>query len=166
VADQENFLEFLKETSKKNVKKIESKPSLDSKKSGKNLSKILSKDLKNIILAGNKLSAGSAITGSSNPQDDSFSPEFRNYFGRIPDLVRKNWKLPSYLAKDQFRCRIRLYIQPSGEVIKAEILESSQSKEYDERAVRSVYASSPFPALPSGSEHHGKQVTIVLVFPL
>lgn len=165
VSEQENLFDFLKEVSKQKVKKIENRKNKDQGNKKSSLSKQLSKDLKNIILAGNKLSDGVALYGD-NTNDNEVPVEFRNYLSRLPDIVRKFWKLPSYLKETEYRCRIRLFLNPGGSLIKAEIFESSGNREFDERALGSVYNSAPFPPLPKGAEKMGSSGNIVLGFPL
>lgn len=122
-----------------------------------------STDLKNLVLAGNKLSKGVAIYGDGATGDLT---AFQLYAGRLPDLVRPHWRLPSFLMEKNLKCRIRVWIALNGEVTKAEVYQSSGESEYDQRAIEAVKAASPFPALSEEFGKRGQNGDIALGFPL
>ncbi|GAB4024358.1 MAG: hypothetical protein Fur0010_27650 [Bdellovibrio sp.] len=122
----------------------------------------LKNSLKDLVLAGNRLSEGSALTGRRGG-----SGEMANaYLGKLPEHVRPFWKLPSFLLNKDLRCRIRVFLSPNGGILNAVVLESSGDKEYDKRALDAVKASSPFPPLPQELVSSGTKGEIVLGFPL
>ncbi|MAX67699.1 MAG: TonB family protein [Bacteriovoracaceae bacterium] len=125
--------------------------------------KIDKRALKKLILEGNKVSQGSSITGEELIESQK---EFVRYIQALPDKVRPNWKLPTYLIEKNLRCRIRIFIASDGKVVKTEILESSGDEEYDQKALSAIKQSSP---LPKPSSNILKEVTsgqVVLGFPL
>lgn len=120
--------------------------------------------LRKIILEGNKVSQGSSATGDSIAQANA---AFVSYVQSLPDRVRPNWKLPSYLKdNEKLRCRIRIFLDPSGKIIKTQVVESSGDSEFDSKALDAVRKSSPLPK-PS-QEFMSKAIggNITLGFPL
>ncbi len=148
-----SFLNSLSDYAKKDVKK-------DTKK-GKNDGKS-NENLKALALEGNRISQGSALTGDYSDEQNS---EFGSYVQTLPGTIRPYWKLPSHLLEKNLRCRIRIYLNTNGSLIKTELVESSGDPEFDERAVRAIKQSN----FPQPSETVGKRLTnsgIILGFPL
>ncbi|MGE3610536.1 MAG: TonB family protein [Bacteriovoracaceae bacterium] len=138
--------------------KVSPKESSKGSQSGKG-----SKNLDSLILEGNRLSKGTALVGDYSDQANS---EFANYVQTLPELIRSHWKLPSYLLDKNLRCRIRIYLSMSGQLIKIEMQESSGQVEFDTRAEKAIRDASPF---PKPSEVVGARLTssgIILGFPL
>ena len=103
------------------------------------------KALDSLILEGNRLSKGGALVGEYSDSDNS---ELAQYVQSLPELVRVHFKLPTYLKEQNLRCKVVVFISPSGSVIKTEIRESSGSDEYDARAEKAIRDASPFPKPP------------------
>ncbi|MCM2350091.1 MAG: cell envelope integrity protein TolA [Bacteriovoracaceae bacterium] len=121
------------------------------------------KNLDSLIIEGNRLSKGSALVGDYTDEQNS---EFSAYVQNIPGVIRPFWKLPSYLLEKDLRCRIRIFLSASGELLKLEIFESSGQSEFDARAEKAVRDASPF---PKPSTEVGGRLTnsgIILGFPL
>ncbi len=119
-------------------------------------------NLKALALEGNRLSQGSALTGDYTDEQNS---EFGGYVQTLPGTIRPYWKLPSHLLNKDLRCRIRIYLNSNGSLIKTELIEPSGDPEFDERAVRAIKQSN----FPKPSESVGKRLTtsgIILGFPL
>lgn len=124
---------------------------------------ISNKNFDSLVVEGNRLSKGSALIGDFS--DDPMS-EFAGYVQTIPELVKPNWKLPSYLMDQDLRCRIRIHLGTSGEILKLQVLESSGVHEFDVRAEKAVRTAAPF---PKPSEAVGVRLAssgIILGFPL
>jgi len=139
------------ETSEVEFKKVKKKIDMKSLLSGYSEKKVVQKkqrknlkinNLKNIILEGNKLSQGSSTTGE---MVDETQQDFVRYIQSLPDRVRPNWKLPSYLLEKDLRCRVRIYLAASGKISNMEIFESSGDEEYDQKALIAIKRSSPLP---------------------
>ncbi|MBC7539202.1 MAG: TonB C-terminal domain-containing protein, partial [Bacteriovorax sp.] len=122
-----------------------------------------STNLKNLVMAGNKLNKGTAMYGDGNASDLT---AFQVYASRLPDLVRPHWRLPSFLMEKKLKCRIRVWIALNGDVNRAEVYQSSGDSEYDQRAVEAIKASSPFPRLSEDFGKRGLNGDIALGFPL
>lgn len=121
------------------------------------------KNLDSLIIEGNRLSKGSALVGDYTDEQNS---EFSAYVQNIPGIIRPFWKLPSYLLDKDLRCRIKIYLSASGQLLKLEIQESSGQAEFDARAEKAVRDASPF---PKPSDEVGSRLTnsgIILGFPL
>ncbi|MBT7767329.1 MAG: TonB C-terminal domain-containing protein, partial [Bdellovibrionales bacterium] len=121
------------------------------------------REMKKLLVAGNRLSKGRALVGSATDQTIG---EFASYLGDLPDHVRPFWKLPSYLMDQDLTCRIRIYLSSNGELIKSEIFQSSGNSEFDQKAMRAVSRSNPFPILSSHLGPRALRGDIVLGFPL
>jgi colicin import membrane protein len=119
--------------------------------------------LKNLVLSGNKLSKGTAMYGDGAAGDLT---AFQAYASRLPDLVRPHWKLPSFLMDKNLKCRVRVWLNPNGEVARAVVYQSSGDNEYDQRAVEAVKAAAPFPALKEEFGKRAQNGDILLGFPL
>jgi colicin import membrane protein len=137
--------------------------SLLSSYSKKEISKNKKDGENGIVLAGNKLSKGTALVGESS---DAASSEFAGYVGELPDQIRKFWKIPGYLREQNLKCRIRLFLGLRGQVIKSEVFESSGVQEYDERAMAAISQAGPFSAPSSDVAKRLLSQGIILGFPL
>ena len=162
---KKNFMSMLKNLADRKVKKKKSgkKSSLNNSKRNA-ITGEMRKELKNLIVAGNKISKGSSLTSEFSSKE--VADVFNQYIQSIPDLVRPNWKLPSYLLEKGLQCRIRLFLGPDGNLLKLKIFESSESKEYDKRALNAIRLTAPFPPLNREIIKSGAEGDIILGFPL
>ncbi len=151
-----NFLSKLKEIGSKDLS--DKNKSREKGLNGENSSK-----LKNLVLAGNKLSTGVQIYGSGNSASMTL---FGAYVASIPDRVRPHWRLPSFLMGKNLRCRVRVWLNIDGSVRKAEVYESSGNPDYDQRSVEAVHSASPFPSLKDEFKNRALNGDILLGFPL
>jgi TonB family protein len=148
-----SFLNSLSDYAKKDIKK-------DTKKGSQTGAG--DENLKALVLEGNRLSQGSALTGDYSDEANS---EFGSYVQTLPGAVRQNWKLPSYLLEKDLRCRIKIYLNVNGSLLKTELLESSGAPEFDARAEEAIRKTN----FPKPSEAVGKRLStsgIILGFPL
>ena len=158
-----DFKNMLKQYSqKKRVEKVQ-KQVASKKKSSSSLKQVGKKRLKQLILEGNRLAAGSALTGSGGA---TVMSEFQKYASRFPDWVRPHWNLPGYLIGRNLQCRIRIFVSVTGELIKAEIMDSSGENEYDRKAIASIKSAAPFVPPPESVAAKAVKGNIVLGFPL
>jgi len=126
-------------------------------------SKLSEKELKALVLEGNKISKGEAVVGDSLKESRT---QFAQYASRIPSHVRPFWKLPTYLIDKKLNCRIRVYLSKSGEVLRAEIIKSSGVDDYDSRALKAIKMANPFPAPEEEIVTFLAAGQVVLGFPL
>lgn len=148
---QKSFADMLKEMSKKKI----DKKKMEQLKGMKG-------ELNQLLLAGNKISKGTSTTGVTQEQLNAFS----SYISRLPDHVRRYWRLPGYLANQDLKCRIRVYLSQNGDLIKAQIYEGSGNEEYDRLALQAVRSASPFPEVASEIREQVLAGNILLGFPL
>lgn len=162
-----SFTDLLKDISKKNVEKNKktNSNSSESSKAKKKVSLAVKNEFKELLNAGNIIKKGGALVGE-NTQGDLAVEEFSLYITKLPDLIRPHWKLPSYLIDKGLRCRIRLYLNQVGNVLKTEIFESSGVVEFDEKAIEAIRASAPFPELSNLVQRKALNGEILLGFPL
>lgn len=158
-----NFLEKLKQMSSKKVIVKNEKNERPEKNEDQGLNGEKVTALKKLILAGNKQSSGVAIYGSSK---DSNLTSFGQYISHIPDRVRPYWRLPSFLMNKKLKCRVRIWLNISGEVTRSEIYETSGDDEYDKRALDAVKSASPFQPLKEDFKDRAMDGDIVLGFPI
>lgn len=154
---RQNFLSKLKKIGNKKIK------SEGTQQADKGLYGEKASDLKQLVLAGNKLNKGTAMYGDGNASDMT---AFQLYASRLPDLVRPHWRLPSFLMDKKLKCRIRVWLALNGEVTRAEVYQSSGENEYDQRAIEAVKSTSPFPKLADEFGKRGLNGDILLGFPL
>ena len=158
-----NFKDMLKQYSgKKRVEKAVQQPA-KKKKEALALKRVGKKKLKQLILAGNRLSKGNSLTGDGGREVAS---QFQEYASQFPDWVRPHWNLPAYLFNRNLQCRIRVFISASGELIKVKIVDSSNEEEYDRKAVAAIESASPFPPPPDPVRARAVKGDIILGFPL
>jgi TonB family protein len=146
------------------LQKTESLPTSGQPSKDEGISDKARDQLRSLVAAGNKISEGSSISGAGNSAEQATA--FNGYISQLPELVRPNWRLPSYLMDKNLRCRIRIYLSENGELLKAEIYETSGNEEYDERALKAVRESSPFPPLDNTISSRAVKGQILLGFPL
>jgi colicin import membrane protein len=117
-------------------------------KTKKDFKKLLAqnKNLRSLVLEGNKVSKGTSVVGDTLQQEQTM---FNDYIANLPNIVRPNWKLPTYLLDQELKCRVRVYIAANGKILKTEVFESSGVEEFDRKAIRAVKDSDPLPP-PSG----------------
>jgi colicin import membrane protein len=158
-----SFKDLLNQYAKRNVKATKKGKAKVKKKGKKDLSKRDRKRLRDLILAGNKVSAGVAATGDSSAVNQTV---FNEYASLLPDHVRANWKLPSFLLNQELQCNIRVYISSTGKLISAEIYQSSGNLDYDNKSLTAIKSSSPYPLPPSEIRKRVSRGEIILGFPL
>lgn len=158
---RKDFLNKLQKISKKEVAQPKKPAKEKAKESG--LGGAAESALKNLVLSGNKLSKGTAITGDGS---GAALTAFQEYASRIPDFVRPHWTLPSYLLDKELQCRIRVWLNNSGEVVRTSVYQSSGDTEYDQRAISAVKSASPFPELKQEYGQRAQNGDILLGFPL
>lgn len=149
-----SFMNLISDYSSKKVAKKENKKG---EKAGS------TQKLDSLILEGNRLSKGSALVGEYTDQENS---EFAAYVQSLPDLIRNFWKLPSYLKDQGLKCRVRIFLSQSGEILKLEIHESSGQSEFDARAEKAVREAAPFPAASDKVAARLTNSGIILGFPI
>ena len=121
------------------------------------------KDLAALIIEGNRLSKGSSITGDYSDTENS---AYVTYVQTIPAQVKPHWKLPPFLMGKNLRCRVRLYIGQTGQIIKTEIYESSGEPEFDSRAEQALRNAAPFASPTSEVAAQLSRSGVILGFPL
>lgn len=121
------------------------------------------KSLKSLVLEGNKISKGTSIVGDNLELENSL---FNEYIANLPNLIRPNWKLPSYLIDQELKCRVRIFIAANGKILKTQIYESSGIDEFDEKALKALKASDPLPAPDKNILAKVAAGEVILGFPL
>lgn len=121
------------------------------------------KIIDNLIMEGNRVSAGSALVGDITSEASS---EFASYVQAMPDKVRVHWKLPSYLINQNLKCRIKVYLNANGNLLKSEVVESSGVEEFDSRAMRAIKDAAPFPVPTKEVGTRLATYGIILGFPI
>ena len=159
-ASKQKRQDFLSKLKQIGSKKINSE---GNQKADKGLYGEKATDLKQLVLAGNRLNKGSAMYGEGTTADLT---AFQAYKSRLPDRIRPRWKLPSFLADKKLKARVRVWLASNGEVTRAEIFQTSGDIDYDQRAVDAVKSASPFPRLEAEFEKSAQSGNIVLGFPL
>lgn len=160
--ENQEYMNFL---NKYQTKKVANESGKSKSKSDKNKKQDLEllKNMQNIIYRGNILSKGAKLEGDIVGEDLKLVEE---YLEQVVELIRPNWNLPPYLEAQKLNCRIRIFINSSGSVSQMVIYKTSGVSEYDERALKAISDSVPFPVIPQqirGALASGK---VILGFPL
>lgn len=163
-AKKPSFTDLMKKYSKTKVKEkpVKKRAKVTNNQNNDLDSHTLSK-LQGLINRGNKVSNGQALVGTG---DNANLTELQAYATQVSNLVRPHWKLPSYLVDKNLQCRIKLFIDGRGKLIRSEIFESSGESEYDSRALKAVKLASPFPAPETLISARTVRGDILLGFPL
>ena len=166
VKKKPSFSDLIKGLSQKKLDqpKVKAKTKFNGKGKRK-LSKLLNeKQLNKLILEGNKISKGSSLTGVQIAEADNGA--FENYRIQLPERIRPYWKLPSYLMEKELQGRIQIFINADGDLVRAQIVESSEDPEYDSKALKAVRDSAPFPRPEASIVGKLLQGEVILGFPL
>ncbi len=118
--------------------------------------------LKDLVLSGNKLSKGTAMYGEGGGGDMT---AFQAYASRLPDYVRVNWALPSYLIDKKLQAHVRVWLNMNGEVTRTQVYKTSGNDEYDQKAVEAIKLAK-FPPLKEEFAKKALNGDILLGFPL
>lgn len=132
---EDSLDQLLNKVSKKDIKKDKNNK-LEKKKAIKG-----SKELGDLILAGNKIAQGDDAQGDIRDQKNS---EFDVYVLSVRRKVQQNWKLPSYLLDVNLRCLIQLRIDSRGQLISAKVINSSGNNDFDQRALDAIKIAGSF----------------------
>ncbi len=90
---------------------------------------------------GNILSPGSSLSGLSRLQHD-------NYVADLDAHIKRNWALPEWLAKKDYKAQVRVKLDSRGQIISRQITKSSGNQSYDAEVLSTVDRSVPFPPPP------------------
>jgi len=90
---------------------------------------------------GNVLAPGTELTGIVKLQHE-------NYLGQIDRHVRQFWSLPEWLARGEFKAKVKIWIDTRGLLLKAELISASGNSSYDDIVMETVKKAVPYPAPP------------------
>ncbi|UYL10408.1 TonB family protein [Bdellovibrio sp. SKB1291214] len=90
---------------------------------------------------GNQLSPGTALTGLSKLQHDTYGADLDRH-------IKQHWAVPEWLAKRDLKAQARVFIDSRGNIIDRKIVKSSGNPDYDAEVLSTLDKSSPFPAPP------------------
>ena len=154
--------EMLKNISKKKVNTKVKKKAKTPRAEGNGLSGEWKKRLGNLANAGNKINKGSSLVGQ---RGGTISGPMATYMNSLPNFIRPHWKLPSYLLEKDLRCRLRVFLNARGKLLRVEVFESSGEKDFDNRALQAV-KTAKFPVPETSYSSQVSTQGILLGFPL
>ena len=87
------------------------------------------------------------------------SPELRDYFRRLEEIVRSSWVLPGSMVRDASKLvvELRIVIEKDGRVSEERIEQGSGNPYFDDSVRRAIRKASPLPIPPEqlrGGEDH------------
>jgi TonB family protein len=103
---------------------------------------ISKKDLKLLIVKGNKLSPGTSLSADAKEASQA------NYLDSLRDLLRQNWFLPAWIAKQNLGAQVLIRIDSAGILREFRLVKSSQNTQFDEAVKQAIQQSQPFPPPP------------------
>lgn len=72
-----------------------------------------------------------------------------DYLNDVKSHAQQYWELPEWLAKQDLKARVRVYLDDRGYVIKKNLSVSSGNQMFDSKALEAVEKASPFPEPPT-----------------
>jgi colicin import membrane protein len=151
--------DFLSKLKTLGNKKVDSK---GEQKAEKGLNGEKTSAIKNLVLSGNKLSKGTSIYGEGAGRDMT---ALQIYVSRLPEFVRPNWNIPTYLSGKNLTAQVQIWLNINGEVTRAVVRKSSGESEFDQRALEAIKAAR-FPPLKEEFAARAQSDGVLLGFPL
>lgn len=140
------------------LKALQALESKTQKERAEKLAHAQEESLKAAQFKGNRLSAGSSLTGVDKLQHESYLEDIDNH-------VKKFWHLPQWLKSGDYKARIRIKLDKRGLVIEAKLTKPSGNGVFDEKVLETVRNASPFPEPPEKFENILEIDGIELRFP-
>lgn len=120
-------------------------------------------ELKKLVYAGNKLSAGVAVEGTTGEGELS---EVIVYGQSIATKVKQFWRLPGYLKDLELSNKVQVFVDRNGKLMRTRLVESSGNPQYDNRAIKAIKDAAPFGSPNSEIASSIIKSGIILAFPL
>lgn len=106
---------------------------------------------------GNVLSPGTELTGINKLQNE-------NYLIQLDRHVKNFWSLPEWLARGNFKSRIRIFIDSHGLMINTQVVEGSGNAQYDDIVLETVKKAVPYPIPPEKLQERIRVLGVDLEF--
>lgn len=90
--------------------------------------------------------------------------EFSKYMEGVQNRIKSNWKIHSYQIKADIKATVIFKVAKDGRLLDCSIIKPSGDKEYDKKALKAIWLSSPFAPLPKS--YTGESVDIFFTFSL
>lgn len=90
---------------------------------------------------GNVLAPGTELTGIAKLQHE-------NYLGQIDKHVKQFWSLPEWLARGDYKAKVKVFLDSRGFLTRAELLSSSGNSSYDDIVIETIKKAVPYPVPP------------------
>jgi len=90
---------------------------------------------------GNVLAPGTELTGVVKLQHE-------NYLGQIDHHVKQFWSLPEWLARGNFKAKVKIFIDSRGLLLRVELISTSGNSSYDDIVIETVKKAVPYPVPP------------------
>ncbi|MBF0359588.1 MAG: TonB family protein [Oligoflexia bacterium] len=164
-ADKDKVIEELSKKNAHIAEKEANKHEQDNKNQG---NKKTLDELDRLIVSGNKLNKGTQTEKSARElnENERILSMLDSYGQTIGESVHNYWKLPKYLLNKNLKCRIRIYLSKRGDLLKFDLFESSNNKEFDQKAIEAIKSASPFTNPPSEIIDNIRSGELILGFPL
>ena len=98
-------------------------------------------DTPSAVVKGNAISKGASLTGIAKLDND-------NYVSTVTEKVKQNWNLPRWLSTSNLRAVVKVFIDASGNIIKKQLVLSSNNETFDERVMSAIESAAPYPPPP------------------
>ncbi len=109
-------------------------------------------------IVGNKVASGHSLTGVDKL-------EAEDYIASVEEHVKSFWRLPQYLSNKKLKAKVAVKWNAQGNLIQANIYESSGQQDFDQIALDTIKAASPLPVPPEKFIDLTKNVGILFGFP-
>lgn len=139
--EKKDDLKKIKESQKKALDQLKAQSAIDRMKSEMQ-DKQAKPSPKAPTFAGNVINKGDGLTGLEKI-------EFDRYFGDLEKKIKQHWNLPGWLVDAQLRAQALVMIDPSGAVVKRQILTTSGNDVFDGQVLAAIDGAAPFPEPPA-----------------
>lgn len=112
------------------------------------------------LIKGNQLSSGSSLSGDAKENSES------GYYDQVLGVIRSNWSLPVWLARQKYNARVKVLIDAGGNVLSIQFKQASGNAAFDEQVKRSILESQPLPKPPENLRKAILSQGVSLGFPL
>lgn len=102
----------------------------------------ISEDSKNPpspIIKGNVISKGTSLSG------DAKETAMTSYYDLVRNKLQENWQLPVWLARQDFSCKVQIFIDGRGRISRYRFDKVSGNAQFDEAVKKTLKISQPFP---------------------
>lgn len=113
-----------------------------------------------VLIKGNQVSAGTSLSADARESDEA------KYYDFLVDEIRKNWNLPPWIKRQNYRAKVKLQIDHHGNVINLVFTQPSGNEQFDTYVRDAINSAQPFPKPGDEVQYSLRHRGVLLAFPL